>query len=47
MIRIGFWGIIIRSPQNRIGNYYDPYIIEPYYRSLIDPFQEPFKKAPK
>ena len=23
------------------------YILEPYYRSLIDPFKEPFKGTPK
>ena len=41
--------LIIRNPPQKkkkhhsIGNYLGPYIIEPYYRSLIEPFKEAFK----
>ena len=35
------------NPHNSLGNYLGPCTIEPYYRSLIDPFKEPFKGNPK
>ena len=34
---------IIRNLQNSIGDFLDPYITEPYYKSLIEPYRNPLK----
>ena len=52
IIRIGFGGALYYTdnkepPQNRVSNYLRPYIItEPFYRSLIKPSKESFRRTP-
>ena len=46
IIRTGFWGLLFYN-YNKELVIVDAPNIEPYYRYLIDPFKDPFKKNTK